>query len=73
MVIKIGGITIDKLSQIDEATQLRAGLDELSIYNAIDGIKWMSNLSVEEGFEYIRIAGEYTVDMALSFLSFGIF
>lgn len=73
MVIKIGGIEIDKASKIEEVTQLRAGLDELGIDGAIDGFQWMADLSIEERFQFAQIVGEYLTDSAISIFTFGFF
>lgn len=73
MIIKIGGIEINKLSNIKEVNQLRAGLDELGIDTPLEGLVWLKELSLEEMIDFISIVGDYGIDAVISFLTFGIF
>lgn len=73
MIVKIGGIEIDTASKVEEVTQLRAGLDELGVSGAIDGFKWLADLSIDERLQFAQIVSEYIGDSLISFFSFGLF
>ena len=73
MVIKIGGVEIDKTSKVEEITQLRAGLEELEVSGIIDGYNWLSELTVEERWHFAQIVSEHIGDSLVTFFTFGIF
>ena len=73
MIIKIGGIEIDQLSNVKEINQLRVGLDSLDLDTPLKGLSWLNELSLEDKMEFLSIIKDYGVDSILSFFTFGIF
>lgn len=71
MILRIGGVEIDTASKVKEVTQLRAGLDELGVDGAVDGFKWMAELTTDEKFQFTQIVSEYIGDSLIAFFSFG--
>lgn len=73
MVIKIGGVEIDKTSDIEEIVQLREGLNELGIDTLSEGVSWLKDLSIEERIDFSFIINEHIADSLISFFTFGLF
>lgn len=71
-VIEIGGIAIDKESEISSIEQLQEGFEGVGVDTLTGLITWISELGLSDRIKFAQIVGEYGVDTVVSFFTFGI-
>jgi len=73
MIVRVGGIEIDKSLDVNNTTQLMDGFAEVGIDEVPKFINWMESLSISERTEFTKLVNQDVLEVIQSFVTFGLF